>query len=142
MKAFLNNFVSSAKNGERLYILIDEYDHFANYILASDKDAFRSITSTAQSRDGFIKQFYACLKQFFGNGSELPIAKFFITGVSAVSLDSLTSGFNIATNINSLPQFNAMAWFTHEELSKLVDETIDFIRYRDLAKDRLIKKAP
>lgn len=139
MKAFLNNFVSSAKNGERLYILIDEYDHFANYILASDKDAFRSITSTAQSRDGFIKQFYACLKQFFGNGSELPIAKFFITGVSAVSLDSLTSGFNIATNISSLPQFNAMAGFTHEELSKLVDETIDFIRYRDLAKDRLME---
>ena len=138
LKAFLNNFVVRARHEERLFVIIDEYDHFANDILASDKDAFRKITSTSQSREGFIKQFYACLKQFYGNGSELPIARFFITGVSALSLDSLTSGFNIATNISSFEQFNDMAGFTHEELSKLIDETVDFKAHPGLSKDNLM----
>ncbi len=127
-----------AKHEERLFVIIDEYDHFANDILASDKDAFRKITSTSQSQEGFIKKVYACLKQFYGNGSELPIARFFITGVSAVSLDSLTSGFNIATNISSFAQFNDMAGFTHEELSRLVDETVDFKAHPGLSKDNLM----
>ncbi len=126
MKAFLNNFVNHAKNGERLFIIIDEYDHFANDLLSSDREAFREITSTAQEREGFVKQFYATLKQFYGGNDLAPIERFFITGVSAVSLDSLVSGFNIATNISTYPMYNAMAGFTHEELSKLVDETIDF----------------
>ncbi len=138
LKAFLNNFVVRARHDERLFVIIDEYDHFANGILAGGDDAFRRTAQTSRSREGFIKQFYACLKQFYGDGSELPIARLFITGVSALSLDSLTSGFNIATNISSFAQFNDMAGFTREELSKLVDETVDFKAHPGLSKDNLM----
>ena len=138
LKDFFGNFKTNAKHGERLFIIIDEYDHFANDILASDKEAFRQITSTAANHDGFIKQFYACLKQFYAGNKSKPIERFFITGVSAVSLDSLVSGFNIATNISSDPEFSAMAGFTHDELSRLVDETVDFSVLAPLSKTELM----
>ncbi len=138
IKDFVMNFKSHAKEGEKLFILIDEYDHFANDLLSSDKEAFKEITSTAQDHEGSVKQFYATLKQFYGGSRLAPIERFFITGVSAVSLDSLISGFNIATNISTDPQFNAMAGFTHDELSRFVDETVDFSALAQVTKDELM----
>lgn len=138
LKDFFGRFKTNAKHGERIFIIIDEYDHFANDILASDKEAFRQITSTAANHEGLIKQIYACLKQFYAGSRRKPIERFFITGVSAVSLDSLVSGFNIATNISSDPEFGAMAGFTHDELSNLVDETVDFRALSPLTKNELM----
>ena len=136
---FLSTFALQAENGEKIYLIIDEYDHFANDILSNNAEAFVNITSTAQNHKGFIKSFYAALKQYFGQDDDSkPIAKFFITGVSAVSLDSLTSGFNIATNISDLPGFNSMVGFTHDELSKIVDEAVDFSVLKPLTKAELM----
>ena len=56
-----------------------------------------------------------------------------------MSLDSVTSGFNIATNISSDAEFNAMAGFTHDELSKVVDETVDFSRLNGITKDQVME---
>ncbi len=135
---FIKKFKSHAKKGEKIFVIIDEYDHFANDLLSSDKEAFKEITSTAQDHEGFVKRFYATLKQLYGGSKFSPIERFFITGVSAVSLDSLVSGFNIATNISANPNFNAMAGFTHDELSRLVDETIDFSSMAQVTKDELM----
>ena len=136
---FLMSFVRRAKDGERLYVIIDEYDHFANDVLSSDRDAFRELTSTAAGHTGLIKNFYACIKSFIGDSDEQPIAGIFITGVSAVSLDSVTSGFNIAKNISADSRFNAMAGFTHDELSEVVDETVDFSRLNGITKDQVME---
>ena len=138
LKTFMGRFKTNAKKGERIFVIIDEYDHFANDLLSSDKDAFREITSTACGHVGIIKQLYITFKQFYGNGDTAPIERFFITGVSAVSLDSLVSGFNIATNISAEPEFAAMAGFTHGELSKLIDETVDFKAMPHVSKDALM----
>ncbi|MDD7022549.1 MAG: AAA family ATPase [Aeromonadales bacterium] len=138
LKKFLNGFSDKAAKGERLFIIIDEYDHFANDILESSKKAFKEITSTSFDHEGFIKQFYACLKQYYGGSRYAPIERFFITGVSSVSLNSVTSGFNIATNISSDARFNAMAGFTSEELSKQIDETIDGGVIAKTGKDNLL----
>ncbi len=138
LKDFFGRFRTNARHGERIFAIIDEYDHFANAILAKDKEAFRQITSTAADHEGLIKQIYACLKQFYAGNRRKPIDRFFITGVSAVSLDSLVSGFNIATNISTDPEFGAMAGFTHDELSRLVDETVDFSALSPLAKKDLM----
>lgn len=51
------SFVRRAKDGERLYVIIDEYDHFANEVLSKDSEAFRDLTSTAEQHDGMIKTF-------------------------------------------------------------------------------------
>ena len=137
---FLDNFSNKASEGEYLYVIIDEYDHFANDILTRDKEAFRDITSIAEGHAGLIKQFYAQLKAYYRGNRPGGIDRFFITGVSSVSLDSATSGFNIATNISSLPAFNEMTGFTHDELSEIIDETVDFTQLPDdITKEQIIR---
>jgi hypothetical protein len=124
-----NNFASAyskyAKNcftkGSigRLYVMIDEYDNFANQILSQNIELFRTITGD----NGFLKSFYAAIKAAAANAN--CIAKTFITGVSSVSLDSLTSGFNISRNVTSRACFNEYAGFTEAELAKLIPQLVD-----------------
>ena len=102
---------------KKLYVLIDEYDNFANELLSKNLDLFLNITSN----NGFLKTFYASIKA----GTSTAIAKTFITGVSSVSLDSLTSGFNIALNVTDLECFNEYAGFTDDELSILIPKLVD-----------------
>ena len=103
----------------RLYVMIDEYDNFANQILSQNIKLFRTITGD----NGFLKAFYAAIKAAAANAN--CIAKTFITGVSSVSLDSLTSGFNISRNVTSRACFNEYAGFTEAELAKLIPQLID-----------------
>ena len=139
LSIFLTKFQSKAKTGEYLYVIIDEYDHFANEILTRDKEAFKDITSTAEGHEGLIKRFYALLKKYYRDDYKGSIDRFFITGVSSVSLDSVTSGFNIATNISSKTKFNEMIGFTHDELSELIDETVDFSLLPGITKEQLMQ---
>lgn len=102
---------------QTLYVLIDEYDKFANEVLSKDLNLFLNITS----KDGFLKNFYSAIK----NQAKNIIAKTFITGVSSVSLDSLTSGFNIARNVTAFDCFNEYAGFTEDELELLIPKLVD-----------------
>ncbi len=122
--AFLDDFVSlyNKKIDQDIFIIIDEYDQFSNEVLAEDKDLFRQVTSS----QGFLKDFYASLKSATVNG---PVARVFITGVTSISLDSMTSGFNIAKNISPLPKFAAMLGFTDEELKALIPQVVDLNKY-------------
>ena len=129
-----NNFISAYINYSeegRLYVMIDEYDNFANQILSRDLDLFKTITGSG----GFLKDFYAAIKA----GTKNSIAKTFITGVSSVSLDSLTSGFNIALNVTSDECFNGYAGFTEDELKKLIPELVD-IKNIDVTADDVITR--
>ena len=124
-----NNFASAyskyAKNcftkGSigRLYVMIDEYDIFANQIFSQDIELFRAITGD----NGFLKAFYASIKAAAADSD--CIAKTFITGVSSVSLDSLTSGFNISLNVTSDASFNEYAGFSEDELATLIPQLVD-----------------
>ena len=74
---------------------------------------------------GFYRNFFATLKggaDRIGGGLE----RLFITGVSPVTMDDVTSGFNIGTNISLEPDFNEMVGFTEPEVRRLVET------YRDL----------
>ena len=116
----INNFFSACSKQFKeckLYVMIDEYDNFANNVLSQDLKLFKAITSTG----GFLKDFYAAIKE----GTKSCVAKTFITGVSSVSLDSLTSGFNISLNVTSDQCFNEYAGFTEDELKKLIPELVD-----------------
>ena len=105
-----------------LYVLIDEYDNFANTVLAyHGAEAYHSFTHGG----GFYRNFFATLKggaDRSGSGLE----RLFITGVSPITMDDVTSGFNIGTNISLHPDFNEMVGFTEAEVRQLVET------YRDL----------
>lgn len=111
----LNDFLSDFySEGKKLYILIDEYDHFSTNIV-ENPEFFHSVTG----RDGFVRRFYEVLKAHTGTGC---VDRMFITGVTSMTLDSLTSGFNIAKNISMNPRVNAMAGFTEAETRKVLGE--------------------
>ena len=105
-----------------LYVLIDEYDNFANTVLAyHGAEAYHSFTHGG----GFYRNFFATLKSGAdrsGGGLE----RLFITGVSPITMDDVTSGFNIGKNISLHPDFNEMVGFTEAEVRRLVET------YRDL----------
>ena len=105
-----------------LYVVIDEYDQFANEILSQDKESFKSITKS----EGFLKDFYAALKRACDAGV---VKRVFITGVTSISLDSMTSGFNIADKINTDPAFATLFGFTYSELKALIPQVLDLEKY-------------
>ncbi len=110
--------------GKTLYVIIDEYDQFANEILSADHDSFREITKPK----GFLKNFYSKLKA--ATGPDGAVARVFITGVTTVSLDSMSSGFNIATDLTNDPLFADMFGFTEAELKALIPQVIDPEKYQ------------
>ena len=107
-------------HGIPLCILIDEYDNFANTILAErGADAYHSFTHDG----GFYRSFFATLKAGAERDS---VDRLFITGVSPVTMDDVTSGFNIGANISLLPEFNELLGFTEAEVREVLE------MYRDL----------
>ena len=113
----LDNLVkafSIQKVEEKIYVIIDEYDHFANELLGFNPNQFKSLVS----KNGKVRKWYEILKK----GTESVIDRIFITGVAPVTLDSLTSGFNIGLDITQDRDFNEMMGFTEEELRKIMIE--------------------
>ena len=100
------------KPEEKIYIIIDEYDHFANELLGFNPEQFRNLVS----KNGKVRKWYEILKE----GTETVVDRIFITGVAPITLDSLTSGFNIGTDITQDEEFNEMIGFTEEELKEIL----------------------
>jgi hypothetical protein len=92
----------------KLYILIDEYDHFANELIAFYLEDFKEIVS----RNGFVRKFFELIKIETSSGL---VERLFATGVSPVTLDSLTSGFNIAAKLSEDLELHDMMGFTEAE---------------------------
>lgn len=120
MILFFTSFKKSRpQNTDRIFVIIDEYDNFANDVLAVNNDQFREMTGA----DGFVKSFYARLK-FAAKESDAAVGRFFITGVSSIMINSITSGFD-SDNISQLPEYNEMIGFTENELRDLIRQTMD-----------------
>ena len=107
------NYLLSWARDQKIYLLIDEYDHFANALLADDLNHFRSI----MGKGGFVRAFYEVLKTGTQQGI---IDRLFITGVTPIMLDSLTSGFNIVKNLSLNATFNEAIGFTRVETESLI----------------------
>ena len=84
-----------------LYLIIDEYDNFTNVVLNEQgEEVYHAITHA----DGFYRDLF---KKFKGN-----FERIFLTGVSPVTLDDLTSGFNIGWNASTQPELDKMLGFS------------------------------
>ncbi len=108
---YLTDFV---EGNETIYLMIDEYDNFTNTIISSTgNEQYMAITHG----EGFYRHFFNVIKAGTTGG---PISKLFITGVSPVTMDDVTSGFNIGDNITSDPAVNQMAGFTEIEVKEML----------------------
>ena len=116
---------------DKIYLLIDEYDQFANAILAHSMEEFLQIVS----KGGFVRSFYEVLKGATQTGT---VQKMFITGVTPITLDSLSSGFNIVSNISNNEYFNEMAGFTQDEVDYSLKASI--FKECDIDKNELLGK--
>lgn len=134
----LNVLSSTLKNTKvKIYVMIDEYDNFTNTILASEGlDAYNAICHG----EGFFKQFFKELKAAT-TGTGAAVSRLFITGVSPVTLDDVTSGFNIADNISMEAEFADLLGFHREELREMLEyyaSTGDFKPGIDVSMDTML----
>ena len=99
---------------QKIYLFIDEYDHFTNAILSDIDSLHRDINET--HGEGYLRAFFNKVK----TGTDSSIKRCFITGVSPVTMDDLTSGFNIGTNYSLTSEFNEMMGFTEGEVREML----------------------
>lgn len=103
-----------AEAGLKIYLFIDEYDHFTNQILAHKEHESRYREQT--HGEGYLRHFFDTIKGAAGDS----LGRVFVTGVSPVTMDDLTSGFNIGTNYSLSPEFNEMVGFTEDEVREML----------------------
>ncbi len=112
--------------GLGLYVIVDEYDNFTNEIVSTaGKVPYKEITHGTGFYRGWFKKFKGTCDRIF------------MTGVSPVTMDDLTSGFNIATNITQSEEFNAMVGFTADETRRLFEDFRGAGRFADGAEGHL-----
>lgn len=101
-------FKAAKAHQYHLYLIIDEYDNFTNVILNErGENVYHAITHA----DGFYRDVF---KKFKGN-----FERIFMMGVSPVTLDDVTSGFNIGWNISIKPEFNEMLGFSTTDVVEM-----------------------
>ena len=127
-EGLLNSLVKEfniKREGEKIYVIIDGYDKFANELLEYDTNKFETLVL----RTGKVRKWYEILKE----GTESVVDRIFITGVAPITLDSLTSGFNISKDITQDERFNEMMGFTEEELKRLmIEQNIEEEKQKEL----------
>ncbi|WP_339137055.1 MAG: AAA family ATPase [Candidatus Electrothrix sp. GW3-4] len=101
-----------------IYLLIDEYDHFANAILGESLELFSAIVG----KGGFVRAFYEVIKTATMEGI---VDRLLITGVTSITLDSMTSGFNIGKNLSFAQELNQAMGFTAQETEAMVQPLVE-----------------
>ena len=120
------------KAGQQIYLFIDEYDHFTNKILAEPQ--YMTNYRKQTHGEGYLRLFFDAVKSATSNS----LKRVFVTGVSPVTMDDLTSGFNIGTNYSLSAEFNEMTGFTEEEVRELLTYYSSVVPFRHSV-DELIK---
>ena len=107
----LNMIDTEAKDANmQLYLIIDEYDNFTNVVLNEHGEKVYWALTHAK---GFYREIFKVFKGMF--------TRIFMTGVSPVTLDDLTSGFNIGWHISTKPSFNQMLGFSTEDVRAMFE---------------------
>jgi len=102
------------RNNQKIILLIDEYDNFANNIMSNQKQLYNELMHDA----GYVRTFYKTIKKATATGV---LTRVFMTGVSPITLDELTSGVNMFANITNEEDLNDMLGFTEEEVVQMID---------------------
>ena len=102
--------LEARERGYKLYLIVDEYDNFTNVVLNEHGEkVYWALTHAS----GFYREIFKVFKGMF--------SRIFMTGVSPVTLDDLTSGFNIGWHISTKAAFNQMLGFSTEDVYSMID---------------------
>jgi len=125
-------FIYFKENGLNLYVLIDEYDNFANRLLLNSQEDYLNIVT---KKTAPFKQFFTTLKAG-ASGNNAPIKRMFITGVTPMTMYDVTSGFNIGRNISLDSQFHNMIGLNSHEL----DNALQAYRIKEKVDKKLLEE--
>ena len=118
----------------RVYVLIDEYDNFANTMLADSENNYNNLTHG----DGFFRLFFNNLKAAT-TANDAAVARIMISGVTPLTLSDVTSGFNIGKNISMRSSFNSLVGFTETEFRQMLEYYRDATGVFNHSIDQLIE---
>jgi hypothetical protein len=108
-----------------VYLLIDEYDNFANEVMMDMSEGLKIYESLVYEK-GPLKTLFKAVKSL---SVSTGFARTFITGVSPVVLSDITSGYNIAEDIYLNPQFNTLCGFREEEVQSALSSIADHCQF-------------
>ena len=116
--------VIRANNLPPLYVIIDEYDNFTNELVVSGRDAEYNAVCGHDARgditrESFFKAFFKSFKAGLADGT---VGRTYFTGVLPITLDDLSSGFNVGTIMSLDPDKLGMAGFTTAQVKRYVDD--------------------
>ena len=104
--------------GKKAFVIIDEYDHFANDVIAKGEPLSKDQYQESIWANSITRDFYETLKI----GTETVIDKIFVTGITPIMLDDLTSGFNISNNMSLEPRYNEILGLTRAEVEWVMEQ--------------------
>jgi hypothetical protein len=121
LSSFESLLTAAELSGHRLYLLIDEYDNFANEVMMGASPTSRARYEALLYGEGMLKTLFKNVKAASaGRGLD----RVFITGVSPVVLSDVTSGYNVAQNIYLMAEFSDLCGFHEDELGRLVSQVV------------------
>jgi len=119
VRGYLNfSFDIISTYGKKAYIIIDEYDHFANDIIAKGTQGSKEQYEESVWANSVTKDFYETLKI----ATQTAVDKIFVTGITPIMLDDLTSGFNISNNLTLKSDYNEILGLTREEVDWVMEQ--------------------
>ena len=114
--AFNRLILLAKRASRRIYLIIDEYDNFANTLLTYDEVGYNTLTHGT----GFYRYFFKQIKDATSDNNAA-ISRMFITGVTPLALSDVTSGFNIGMNLSMNECFNEAIGFTEQEVQTMLE---------------------
>jgi hypothetical protein len=121
ISSFESALIAVQSTDYKLYLLIDEYDNFANELMMGRGEVNPARYKALLSAESSLKTFFRMVKSASsGRGLE----RVFITGVSPVLMSDITSAYNVAENIYSLSEFNDLCGFREAELAAVVTQIV------------------
>lgn len=104
------------KTDRKMYVMIDEYDNFANTLMSYDENAYMNLTHG----DGFFRLFFNSLKAAT-TGADAVVDRMWISGVSPLTLSDVTSGFNIGINLSMMSAYHELVGFSESEVRIMLE---------------------
>jgi hypothetical protein len=105
-----------------VYLLIDEYDNFANTVMMGVQRSSEGRYEALVHEEGPLRTFFKAIKS---STSGSMFDRVFITGVSPVVISDITSGYNIAKNVYLEPEYNDLCGFRQAELEDVIKKIVD-----------------
>ncbi len=115
MESFHNLVALVQATNHKFYLLIDEYDNFANEVMVANRSEYEALVMG----EGFLKTIFKNVK---GLSAGRGIDRVFITGVSPIVMSDVSSGYNVASNITLHPKFADLCGFYEHEIAAALQQ--------------------